>query len=211
MSAPPVTSIRAALDDQAVLIVLAGPNGAGKSTFFDQFLASLGVPYVNADLIARVIREARPDTPPPEVDRQAFRQAEELRRALVEARVSFCTETVFSDPVGAKLGFIKDARARGFTVVLVFIGLESAELSIARVMQRVREGGHDVPDAKLRARYPRSLANLRAAIPLVDAAFVFDNSSYDAPYRAVAVYEDGRLLTRQAPVPAWARRLPALY
>jgi predicted ABC-type ATPase len=74
---------------------------------------------------------------------------------------------------------------------------------VARVTQRVQQGGHDVPDAKLHARFPRTLANLRAAIRTVDHAFLFDNSSYDHPFRIVAIYEQGRLV-RQAPrLPRW--------
>lgn len=66
----------------------------------------------------------------------------------MEAGLSFCTETVFSDPVGAKLGLLEEARTRGFAVFLIFIGLESPSLAVARVKQRVRHSGHDVPDAK---------------------------------------------------------------
>ncbi|HEU5320253.1 MAG TPA: hypothetical protein VFX28_05595, partial [Methylomirabilota bacterium] len=145
-----------------------------------------------------------------EVDRLAFREAERLRAAFVEARLPFCTETVFSDPAGAKLSLLRQARARGFAVFLIFIGLDGAELSIARVRQRVLQGGHDVPDAKLRARFPRTLANLAAAVSVVDEAFLFDNSSADHPYRAVAVYRDGHLVGRHPPLPPWARGLPGL-
>ena len=89
-------------------------------------------------------------------------------------------------------------------------GLESAALSMARVKQRVAQGGHDVPAVKLRARFPRTLRNLRAAIPIVDEAFVFDNSSFDHPYRIIAVYERGQLVSRHPPLPAWTRGLPGL-
>ena len=92
----------------------------------------------------------------------------------------------------------------------MFICLESAALSIARVHQRTRQGGHDIPDAKLRARYPRTLANLRAAIPLVDEAFLFDNSSFEMPYRMVAVYREGHVVGRHSPLPSWTRGLPGV-
>jgi predicted ABC-type ATPase len=210
VSVDPLGSVRAALSLQPVLIFLAGPNGAGKTTFFEAYLAGLGLPYVNADRIARDLRAADPRASRDEIDRRAFAEAERLRGALVEARLSFCTETVFSDPSGAKLGLLEDARARGFAVFLVFIGLEGPVLSLARVKQRVEQGGHDVPDAKLRARFPRTLANLRAGIPLADEAFVFDNSSYDRPYRVLAVYARGRLVSRHPPLPAWTRGLPGL-
>ena len=210
MSIDPPASIRAALPAQPVLILLAGPNGAGKTTFFDEYLHGFGLPYVNADRIGRDLRRADPNASSDAIDRRAFTEAERLRAALVEARLSFCTETVFSDPARAKVRFLEKASGRGFALFLVFVGLDSPLLSIARVKQRVRQGGHDVPDAKLRARFPRTSANLRAAIPIVDEAFLFDNSSYDTPYRIVAVCRQGELVSRHPPLPSWTRGLPGL-
>ena len=193
-----------------VLIFLAGPNGSGKSTFFDEYLANLGLPYVNADRIATAARTVDPSASRDVIDLRAFSVAEQLRAAFVEARMAFCTETVFSEPVGAKLKLLEAARADGFTVFLIFIGLENSRLSVARVAQRVALGGHDVPNAKLHSRFPRTLKNLRAALSLVDDAFVFDNSSYDEPYRLVAMYARGHLVRRHPPLPAWTKRLPGL-
>jgi predicted ABC-type ATPase len=206
----PLAGLPIRAGDGPSLLFVAGPNGAGKSTFFAEYLEPLGLPYVNADEIARHVRATDPDASADEIDRRAFREAERLRAALLEARVSFATETVFSDPVGAKLRFLQAARRRGFATFLVFIGLESAALSIARVHQRTQQGGHDIPDATLRARFPRTLANLRAAIALVDEAFLFDNSSFDTPYRIVAVYRGGRLASRHPPLPAWTRGVPGV-
>lgn len=198
------------MTEEPLLVFLAGPNGAGKSTFFAEYLQRLGLPYVNADDIARRLRAADPAASRDAIDRRAFREAERLRTALLEAGIGFCTETVFSDPHGAKLKFLESARRRGFATVLVFIGLASVALSIARVHQRTRQGGHDIPDATLRARFPRTLANMRAAIPLVDDAFLFDNSFFDHPYRIVAVYRRGRLVSRHPPRPPWTHGLPEL-
>lgn len=210
MSVDPIASLRAALVDHPVLAFLAGPNGAGKTTFFETYVERLGLPYVNADRIARLLRGAEPGAEQDEIDRRAFTEAENLRRALLEAGLSFCTETVFSDPVRAKLTFLEQARAAGYVVFLLFIGLESADLSVARVADRVREGGHDVPDEKLRERFPRTIANLSAAIPIVDEAFVVDNSRYAFPYRVVAVYRHGHLVSLHPPLPAWTAGLPGL-
>ena len=210
MSADLLEPIRGTMTAQPVLIFLAGPNGAGTTTFFDEYLEPFGMPYVNADRIARELRSADPRASAEAIDRGAFTDAERLRAAFIQARLSFCTETVFSDPERSKLRSLEDAHARGFAIFLIFIGLDSAALSVARVKSRARHGGHDVPTEKLHARFPRTLANLAAAIPLVDEAFVFDNSSYDSPYRIVAVYREGRLVSRHAPVPAWATKLPAL-
>lgn len=203
--------IRAAVGERApVLIFLAGPNGAGKSTFFDEYLRELGLPFVNADVFAGMLRGADPAARPGAIDRRAFALAEQTRAALLEAGVSFCTETVFSDPEGAKLEFLERARAAGYAVFLVFIGLESAALSMARVMHRVAAGGHDVPDQKLRQRFPRTLANLRAAIALVDEAYLFDNSSARQPYRLLAVYTRGQVVSTSPPLPSWMAGLPGV-
>lgn len=211
MSVPPFASLRAAAaDERPVLVVLAGPNGAGKSTFFAEHLHGLGLLFVNADHIARLLREADPRIPGAQLERRAFEEAERLRADLIDLRFGFCTETVFSDPAGAKLDFMERARASGFVVLLVFIGLAGPAVSVARVATRVARGGHDVPNDKLFARFPRTLKNLRAAVGVVDKAFLFDNSLFGAPYRPVAVYADGRLAEQFPPLPRWTQGLPGL-
>jgi hypothetical protein len=75
-------------------------------------------------------------------------------------------ETVFSDTQGAKVDFLKECRSNGYTVVLVFIGLESADLSRGRIMERVEAGGHDVPDEKSRCDSPARLTICAKHSPL---------------------------------------------
>lgn len=186
-----------------VLVVLAGPNGAGKTTFFEVFLAELDMPWVNADRIAQRIR---PDDTAV-VAYEAARSADGERRRLVCAGESFCTETVFSDTAGHKLGFLRQAHAAGFEVVLIFIGLDSPELCSARVGQRVADGGHDVPDGKITARYAQTLVNLRQAIDIVDVVVILDNSSIDMPYRPIATFEQGTLTWRSDRLPTWAAQI----
>jgi len=197
---------RTAASADRFLLVLAGPNGAGKSTFFRVFLARAGIPFVNADLIARAMAPEAPSA----VSYLAASAADHERRLLLEQRASFCMETVFSDPAGEKVAFLREAQAAGYSVILVFLGLESPELCIGRVIQRVESGGHDVPDDSIRARYPRTLTNLAAALPAVDHAYLFGNSSCDEPYRFVAVYRSGRLDGRAGSPPPWAVGLPGL-
>jgi predicted ABC-type ATPase len=191
------------LPDGPWLIVLAGPNGAGKSTFFDVFLRSRGFRFVNADLIARALSgEDRAD-----VAYRAAELADIERRALVVRGDTFVMETVFSDPAGARLGFLRDARARGYRVAFVYIGLASVALSQARVIQRVAQGGHDVPDDRIRKRLRRSLANAKQALRFVDAAWILDNSDADHPFRLIATTRAGRVMHLRPSAPQWCRRI----
>ena len=114
-------------------------------------------------------------------------------------------ETVFSDSVGDKLAFLKDAAARGYTVILCFIGISGPEVSEQRVAMRVSQGGHDVPSEKLIARYPRTLANLQNAIRDLPHVWIFDNDDLREPFRKVAVFEKGRRTFVGKPVPSWLR------
>ncbi len=183
-----------ALDGRPLIVALAGPNGAGKTTFYHAFLEPAGLRFLNADAVAR------------ELDIDAYEAAQvinHLRRELVEQRESFVLETVFSDPVGDKLGFLKEAARSGYSVILCFIGLSSAEKSEERVAMRVSQGGHDVPADKLVSRYPRTLANLKSAIRELPHVLLFDNDDLRSPFRKVAVFSYGRKVWSANPKPGW--------
>jgi predicted ABC-type ATPase len=186
------------LDRRPLIVAIAGPNGAGKSTFYELHLTMAGIPFVNADVIARYMA----------LDAYAAAGiAASLRDELVSRRESFVFETVFSDPAGDKLAFLQNAASAGYNVLFCFIGISSAEISDDRVSLRISEGGHDVPADKIRARYPRVLANLKRALPTLPAVWVFDNDDLRHPFRLVAVYESGKRVRGQPPVPAWLKPL----
>lgn len=159
-------------DTRPHLYFLAGPNGSGKSTVFT-FLQEEGaapIPFVNADLVGKVVGAA----PSPDVLAQQI--AELMREHFLNNPTTFATETVFSDEVGAKLGYLQRAAEKGFRVVLVAVWIPSAALSVARVRKRVENGGHSVPVAKLPRRYAQGMKNLQAALGFVEVAVVLDNS-----------------------------------
>jgi predicted ABC-type ATPase len=182
------------LDRRPIIVALAGPNGAGKTTFYHAHLRPTGLRLVNADIIAREMGLG---------DQAAMRVTTALREELLRTRESFVFETVFSDPVGDKLAFLKAAARSGYTVVLCFIGIDSPGTSEARVAMRASQGGHDVPTDRLVARFPRTLANLKAAIVDLPFVWVFDNQDLRRPFRKVAVFESGRAVFRAARLPAW--------
>jgi predicted ABC-type ATPase len=186
------------LDQRPLIVAVAGPNGAGKTTFYEIFLRPAGLRFLNADLLAQDVA----------IEPYAAAElARVLRERLLVARESFAFETVFSDPVGDKLGFLKRAAAEGYTVVPCFIGISGPDVSEQRVAMRASQGGHDVPSEKLVERFPRTLANLKAAIRELPHVWIFDNSDLSHPFRKVAVFRDGRRAEDHPPIPDWLRPL----
>jgi len=186
------------VEDARQLWLLAGGNGAGKSTFYRTRLQPLGLPFVNADIIAR---ELYPDAPE-EHSYDAARIAEEIRYGLLREGRIFCFETVFSHP--AKIDFVAHAKTLGYQVILVFIHLKSAELNKARISQRLESGGHHVPDEKVEQRIPRLLKHINTVIPLCDQVCILDNSSARNPFKPVMVIRDGNIEVQQSTLPEWA-------
>jgi predicted ABC-type ATPase len=125
----------------------------------------------------------------------------------VERRDSFIFETVFSDPVGDKLEFLKETERAGYTVVLIFIGVSAPEISDVRVAMRASSGGHDVPRKKLIERFPRIMKNLKRALTEVSNVWIYDHSDLDVGYRLVATIENGQGIKLHEPTPEWLRAL----
>jgi predicted ABC-type ATPase len=178
--------------------VLAGHNGSGKSTLWqDRLSGDLQIPLINADRLTESILPARD----PLTNRfpewaQKLRDHDERWHSLsqqgvqaftslaVERKIPFAFETVFSHwerrDDGAfrssKIDLIQRMQRSGYFTVLLFVGLSSVDISIMRVETRKSKGGHDVPLAKLRERFPRTQAAIGAAGSLADMTLMFDNS-----------------------------------
>ena len=184
------------LEKRPIVVAIAGPNGAGKTTFYHSFLSEAGLRFVNADDIARDLA----------IDAYAAAKiADALRRELIQQRESFVFETVFSDPVADKVRFLEEAATAGYSVVLYFVGISAWEISEQRVAMRLSQGGHDVPSEKLAARFPRTLANLKAAIQKLPLVLVFDNEDIGSSYRKVAEFAQSVRTFSAPPEPAWLK------
>jgi predicted ABC-type ATPase len=138
------------------LILIAGPNGAGKTTFAREILTTdlKGIRFLNADEIARGLSPFDP----PSVAFKAGRLLLSEAKGLIENHSDFALESTLSGKSHAPL--LKHAIDAKYRIILHFLWLPSAKESIARVRQRVRKGGHDVPTPDIRRRYPRLLRNL---------------------------------------------------
>lgn len=180
------------------LWLLTGGNGSGKSTFHRLFLEPPGIKLINADLIAREIDPENPE----KVSYEALKLTAHILKDLLRQGASFSFETVFSHE--SKIDITANAKAMGYEIILVYIHLETVQLNIARVSQRVTEGGHNVPADKIEERIPRTMKNIITALHIVDEARLFDNSSRDNPFRQVAIVKKGARVQVSDPLPSWA-------
>ena len=183
-----------------VLHVLAGPNGSGKSTLALEVLRPVThLPFVNADEIAAE------HWPGDELSHayEASKLAADARDVFLAQRRSFITETVFSHP--SKVDLVERAGGAGYLVALHVL-LVPVELSVRRVAYRVAEGGHAVPESKIRERFERLWPLIVAARLVADRTTFYDNSRASSPFRAVASFDHGRAVG----VPEWPSWTPAV-
>lgn len=127
--------------------------------------------------------------------------AELARLELLRSRTGFTFETVMSDP--SKVEFLCNAQSQGFRTYLYFIATDSPEINVHRVAARVRLGGHDVPEEKIRKRYLRSLELLPRAIQCANRAYLFDNSGEGAEKQWLAEFNDDGYDYKTRNMPAW--------
>lgn len=161
------------MEDAPRVIIIAGPNGAGKTTFAREFLpreAACPV-FVNADLIAAGIAPFAPENAALRAGRLML---EELSHHFA-AGISFAFETTLSGR--GYLRLIKEWQAAGYQVKIIFLQLASADEAVARVAQRVKQGGHNIPEEVIRRRFAAGKDNFeKLYAPRVDAWALYDNA-----------------------------------
>lgn len=156
------------------------------------------IPVVNPDDIARG-DGSRPPVSLMEAGRIALRE----RRLLLEMNTDFAVETTLTG--NSEIELMRAAKARGYKVNLIFVAIDDVQTSIARVGERVRRGGHDVPEADLLRRFDRSMTNLEVAAAIADRLIVIDNRGLRRRLILLRAGASIRFVAR--PWPSW---LPAL-
>jgi predicted ABC-type ATPase len=180
-----------------LLTIIAGPNGSGKSTVTQSVDFDGRERLVDPDAIARVLSPMSPDGAAIAAGREALRRI----AGYLASGVSFAVETTLSGK--GNLDMIAAAKARGYEIHLFFVGVDTPERCISRVRYRAARGGHFIPDADVRRRYERAMANCSRAFRLAGVATFFDNSADKA--RLILIAKDGTVVWRAAPLPAWVR------
>jgi len=165
------------------IVVIAGPNGVGKTTFARTFLPETRIDeFLNADLLASGLTPLNPQASAFAAGRLLLRRWHDL-----EARgISFGFETTLSGRTYASM--LEAARNKGYAIELHYLWVPTVTICLRRVRNRVKKGGHPVPDADVRRRYPASIRNFfRLYLSLADEAALWDVSGQ--PAREVAVWD----------------------
>lgn len=195
------------------LVLIAGGNGSGKSTLWDvagmmgtkadpsnPLALARDLPYFNTDEYFKILIARDP--------KAQFQEATNWRNKQVSEHIrsglSFVSETVFDQ---GKLGFLKSAKKKGYETTVHFVGLDSPELAVERVQARVAEGGHDIPQERIRKKWFESLQSANLAVTRATQILFYDNST-DAGARLVAKFENAILTYLYDNPPSWLSQMP---
>ena len=173
------------------MLMICGPNGAGKSTIRQTVGLDDEMPVIDPDRLARE-NGLSPIA--------AGKAAANLARNYIASGTSFARESTMTARFDAEL--VGLAKGRGFEVELIYIGLDSPEFAVARVAERVANGGHDVPQEDIKRRYRRGLNNLGTMLAKADRGLVYDNT--EGGYQSVMEVKKGLVQVKEgARFPSW--------
>ena len=198
------------------LYLLVGVNGAGKSSIAGAMFRAAGSDYYNPDEAARALMAANPGLDQVRANSVAWQQGKRLLQRAISERLDFALETTLGGNTIPRL--LAEAAAAGIEVRIWYVGLASPEAHIERVHQRVRLGGHDIPEADIRRRWRHSRLNLVQLLPVLTELRVYDNSTLADPNagkapRPVLVLhvERGRIVGPDdlSSTPDWAKPIVA--
>lgn len=153
--------------------IIAGPNGSGKTTFAREFLPNYAKcpNFVNADLIAQGLSPFSPQQVAIKAGKLVLQQIKEF----IKRNVDFGFETTLAGKT--YLRHFHELKEKGYRLHLFFLWIPSSQLAIARIKDRVAQGGHHIPNEDVKRRFERSLINFfNVYRPLIDTWLLFDNS-----------------------------------
>ncbi len=170
------------------LYIIAGPNGAGKTTFAQKFLPHYAKcsNFINADLIAKGLSPFLPERATFKAGRLLLEQIKNFARTQSD----FAFETTLSGKTYVPL--LKQLKLEGYKIHLFFLWIPDIKLSLARIAERVKRGGHHVSEKIVRRRFHKGIRHLfKLYRPLLDSWKLFDNSTEEP--RLIAIEEHKKL------------------
>jgi predicted ABC-type ATPase len=201
---------------QARLYALAGVNGAGKSSIAGAAIRAFGGDYFNPDEGAQQLVAANPGLGQVQANSIAWQQGKRLLKRAIREHMNFAIETTLGGSTIPQL--LAEAASSNIEVRVWYVGLASVEAHIDRVRQRVRSGGHNIPEADIRRRYRHSRLNLIRLLPVLTELRVYDNSAEadpaagHVPQPALVLHVDrGRVVGPHdlSATPEWAKPIVA--
>ena len=171
------------------LYIIAGPNGAGKTTWAETFLPDYAecVDFINADLIAKGLSPFAPENAAFKAGRLLIEQIKEKSGQGID----FAFETTLSGKGHALL--IKELKQKGYTINMFYLWIPDVKLAMARIEERVRHGGHNIPKKASLRRYGKSLHNLfNVYMPIMDYLEILDNTQKNS--KIIAVKSEKQIL-----------------
>lgn len=197
---------------RARILVLAGPNGGGKSSLAGVALRQRGAEYFNPDEATRRIRELAPTLSPKAANSMAWLAGRDRLIEAIDRGLQFAIESTLGGRT--MTGLLLEAARGGASVRVWYVALASVEQHIVRVRARAERGGHDIPEARIRARYDASRKNLIRLLPHLAELMLWDNSldrdpaAGQRPEPLLSLHVRHRKLLASCPlawVPDWAK------
>ncbi len=199
----------------ACIYVLAGTNGAGKTSVLGQFVRRTSADFVDPDALTRELMASDPSLSLSDANSRAWSISRDALEKAVRNRSTYAFETTLGGRTITRL--LERALDRGMEVRMLYVGLASPELNIARVRARVAGGGHDIDESKIRERYNRSRENLLRLLPRLTELALYDNTEQvsegqlPSPILLVVTIEgEAVFIPDLSSVPDWAKPIVEL-
>ncbi|WP_286312961.1 zeta toxin family protein [Romboutsia ilealis] len=180
--------------------IFAGVNGCGKTSIYKSvyYEENKDEKRINTDEMVARIGSWKDST----LQLKCAREAVKLIKEYIEKGISFNQETTLCGKSIIKN--IKKAKAKGFYIVVNYIGVESFDIAKERVKHRVSQGGHGIPEADIERRYYESLENISQIIEFCDEINIYDNTYR---FKEILYFKNGNLVWNDKEIPNWAKKL----